>query len=308
LSFCKSNLLIIFKVLLFVIFAFGNCRFQLFSFFLSMKIFATLYFRDIENEDSHYQLLKQLGYSPEIYFESGWKRLSHNKQKERSAKIKSEFNGCSVHLPYRDIFPGSGDPTAEDMLAKAADISTLYSPIHLVGHACFRPLTDAKNSPAKHLKMTRTELKGLNSTPNEAFIGNSVSAWKRVIEATDSNLFLENTNERSPYPLQLLLEELPKARSSMCLDIGHWHYAGMGSCFQNLEEWISLCSNRLGHLHLHDNDGSGDQHYSIGKGRIDFALLWSLLRQYSLNPSATVENQTPQELLESSNYLGQHPF
>jgi sugar phosphate isomerase/epimerase len=89
----------------------------------------------------------------------------------------------------------------------------------------------------------------------------------------------------------------------MCLDIGHWHFAGMGSEFNNMGDWIEMCSKRLGHMHLHDNDGSSDQHLSLGRGGIDFRGLWGLLRKYSLEPSFTIENQTAEELEASAGFL-----
>jgi hypothetical protein len=273
-----------------------------------VRIFATLYFRDIEYETEHFKLLKKLGYMPEIYFESGYQRFSVKEHKELSRKIDSELGGCSIHLPYREILPGSGDPQATLSLLKASEIANIYNPIHMVGHPYFRPLKDSLRAPSKHIKMARHELKASISTPNENFLKNSLLAWGKVIEETSGQLFLENTIERSPYPIQLILEQLPKERSSMCLDVGHWHYAGMGSNFKNLPEWMEICSKRLGHLHLHDNDGTSDQHLSIGKGRIDFELLKSLLRQYGLNPSATIENQSAPELEDSAKYLSANPF
>jgi sugar phosphate isomerase/epimerase len=273
-----------------------------------MRIFATLYFRDIEKRDSHFKLLQRLGYLPEIYFESGWSRHDEARHRELAAIVKGELGGCSVHLPYRDILPGGGNKAAADTLARAAALADLYGPAHLVGHACFRPRTDSQNAPLKHLGMSRAELSGPAATPSQEFLKNSIKAWTGVLDATGAKLFLENTNERSPFPIQELLKGLPEDRASMCLDVGHWHYSGMGESFKNLPEWIDMCAPRLGHLHIHDNDGSADQHLSIGKGRIDFGLLWSLLRRHGLDPSATVENQTPWELETSSQYLEGHPF
>jgi sugar phosphate isomerase/epimerase len=117
-------------------------------------------------------------------------------------------------------------------------------------------------------------------------------------------LFLENTIERSPWPILRILEGLPAEGAGFCLDVGHWHSLGMGAEFGNLPEWAALSKGRLGHIHIHDNDGTADQHLPIGKGRIDFGLLWELLRRHGLDPSATVENPAPRGLSLSARYLG----
>ncbi|MDR2198979.1 MAG: sugar phosphate isomerase/epimerase [Deltaproteobacteria bacterium] len=273
-----------------------------------MRLFATLYFRDIESGDSHYRLLQKLGYLPEIYFESGWRRLGLKEHKELAAKVRNELGGCSVHLPYRDLLPGRGEPETLETLKRAAGTAALYEPVHMVGHAVFRPLHDSASAPLKHLNMTGKELAGPLWDPNAAFLENSRRVWSGVLAECGARLFLENTSERSPFPLARLLETLPPERAAMCLDLGHWHHSGMGSAFHNLSEWISLAAEKIGHLHLHDNDGSADQHLSLGKGLIDFPLLKSLLRQNSLDPSATLENQTPEDLQESAEYLSRNPF
>jgi sugar phosphate isomerase/epimerase len=38
---------------------------------------------------------------------------------------------------------------------------------------------------------------------------------------------------------------------------------------------------KLANLHLHDNDGKGDQHLAIGEGTLDFKVLLPFLRFYS---------------------------
>ena len=52
------------------------------------------------------------------------------------------------------------------------------------------------------------------------------------------------------------------------LDIGHFNLNG-----RNPLEFARAFASRLAHLHLHDNDGSRDQHLPMGAGRIDWATL-----------------------------------
>jgi sugar phosphate isomerase/epimerase len=44
--------------------------------------------------------------------------------------------------------------------------------------------------------------------------------------------------------------------------------------------------DRLRHLHLHDNDRSGDRHLPMGRGTFDFEALFVALRRHA--PDATL--------------------
>jgi sugar phosphate isomerase/epimerase len=45
----------------------------------------------------------------------------------------------------------------------------------------------------------------------------------------------------------------------------------------SLADWLSALGTRVTHLHLHDNDGTADQHLPLGQGTIDFAYLFRFL-------------------------------
>jgi hypothetical protein len=272
-----------------------------------MRFFATIFFRDIEAGSGHYQLLKKLDFFPEVYFESGWARLGEPAHKQLAAKVKGDFAGCSVHLPYGGILPGSGKAEDADMMKRAASLAALYSPRHMIGHANFRPQSDSVRAPLKSAPKTGP-LDSLEQTPGEGFLKNSASFWTGAIESCGGWLFLENTKDYSPFAIQALLRELPPERASMCLDVGHWHCSGQGSKLRNLDQWVEMCAPRLGHLHLHDNHGAFDEHLGLGGGAIDFGLLKALLREHSLSPTATLENQTEDELKVSAERLKASPF
>jgi len=56
-----------------------------------------------------------------------------------------------------------------------------------------------------------------------------------------------------------------------------------------LDRWVEALGPRIRHLHLHDNDGSSDQHYATGEGTIDWPLLLAALRGQGLRLAATLE-------------------
>ncbi len=57
-------------------------------------------------------------------------------------------------------------------------------------------------------------------------------------------------------------------------DVGHGNTHGY-----NVAQFLPAVLPRLAYLHVHDNDGSFDQHLPLGSGNVDFQLLVSSLRR-----------------------------
>lgn len=70
---------------------------------------------------------------------------------------------------------------------------------------------------------------------------------------------------------------------SMVLDTGHAHICGQ------LESFMTEFSDKIVHIHAHDNDGKSDQHLGIGYGSINWNNFASLLRKKPFNGTITVE-------------------
>ncbi|MDR1037320.1 MAG: sugar phosphate isomerase/epimerase [Deltaproteobacteria bacterium] len=273
-----------------------------------MRLFATLYLASAMSRDPHFQLLRSLGYLPELYFNRGWDTMDLRAHRELARVVTGELGGCGVHLPYRGSLPGTPDRAGREMMRRASAAAALYGPAHMVAHACFRPLLDSEAAPTKHVTMGPGDLDAPIARPSAEWLENSVATWEGAIGECGAKLFLENTAERSPYAIRRLLDFLPPDRAGMCLDVGHWHLSGNGSGWKNLHVWLDMAGDRIGHLHLHDNDASADQHLALGRGEIDFNTVWSLLCERGMDPSATLENHHEEGLAASARYLAAHPF
>ena len=59
----------------------------------------------------------------------------------------------------------------------------------------------------------------------------------------------------------------------VCFDIGHAHTNG------NIDEFLKH-TERFANVHIHDNDGTSDQHLTIGDGKIDFKHVIEGMRGY----------------------------
>lgn len=270
-----------------------------------MNCYATLFVNWLISDKGYFDRLLNKRLWPEIGLEHGGFDLPLKGHKEAAARIRAAGLRCAVHLPFYGVRTGSTDQGLQrksmDILFRALDIAALYEPDHLIGHPEFRPGLDSTDHPK------RSELLwgGLN-TPSAQWLEASARAWAAVLAHSPARLYLENTSDQYPNALMELLKMLP-ARAGLCFDVGHWHYAAEGSVRRNLPQWIEAVAPRLGHLHLHDNDGGSDQHRGIGLGGIDFSLLMKLLGLYYLKPSFTLEAHRLADLGQSLAWLSQLP-
>jgi sugar phosphate isomerase/epimerase len=99
------------------------------------------------------------------------------------------------------------------------------------------------------------------------------------------------------------LDAISDSRVSACLDIGHAH------CYSNTPvlNWIEKLGTRIAYVHLHDNDGTGDQHLPIGEGNIPFKEVFNALNEYTPNAIWALEIQ-PFGLMKSYDWLRENGF
>ncbi len=207
----------------------------------------------------------------------------------------------SLHLPFFDLQPGSADAriraASRDRLMEAFETATLYNPDHLVGHSAYNRFLY------------------IHSFPDWA--ERAADTWAEVLAAWPDHapLYLENTFETDPdtvaKAVAVLIERLPETqagRVGSCLDVGHWFSFAEGASRQNLDAWIAALAPTLKHLHLHDNDGSFDQHLGPGQGRIPFARLFDLLAGHHLQPTATFEPHTETAFTQTLMFVSEHPY
>ncbi len=90
-------------------------------------------------------------------------------------------------------------------------------------------------------------------------------------------LALENGQEAAA-DLEKLVDLISGFKHSslgLCFDSGHAHcYSGLG-----VSGALTLCSDQIVTCHLHDNDGSGDQHNPPGEGSIDWQAMIPALKK-----------------------------
>ncbi len=97
--------------------------------------------------------------------------------------------------------------------------------------------------------------------------------------ATDAGIILalENGQETSSELEKLvrLVSDFKHPNLGLCFDSGHAHcYSGLG-----VSGALTLCAEQIVTCHLHDNDGSGDQHNPPGEGSIVWETMISTLKK-----------------------------
>jgi sugar phosphate isomerase/epimerase len=120
------------------------------------------------------------------------------------------------------------------------------------------------------------------------------------VSAEGGRLMLENVYEHHPEALRDLFEQLRGKGVGFCLDVGHQKAFSRAS----LAKWLQELGPFLGQLHLHDNNGQGDEHIAMGRGTVDFPYLfqWLAARRDS-PPVVTLEPHEEKELWLSLDYL-----
>ena len=116
-----------------------------------------------------------------------------------------------------------------------------------------------------------------------AILGSAMDWEEKEFLQTDPGvqIVLENVLETDPQWLLDIVKGVDDDRLKICLDIGHVNaYSKIP-----VEEWLELYAPYISHFHIHNNDGSRDQHQALPDGSI--AMRDFLLRAQELCPEAT---------------------
>ena len=88
-------------------------------------------------------------------------------------------------------------------------------------------------------------------------------AW---LNNTTISLGMQNVFDEDPEALSMLIEKVNSPDFGLCFDTGHFNIFSTVP----MEHWFESLGKRIVEVHLHDNDGTDDFHWALGKGDIDF--------------------------------------
>ncbi len=235
---------------------------------LARQIQVNLPFRLIESLGPVFLergLSPEIGLDAQVLDETPGERFEYWAERFKKTEV-------TIHAPFMDLAPGGIDPLIVDVtrkrLLQAAELVEVFGAESLIGHAYY----DLTRYPVNV----------------ERWVKVSLETWRLVLEASEVNgcqVLVENVYERDPEALAMLLTELKHPRFGFCLDTGHFNAWSVVS----LDRWLNRIGSKIKRLHLHDNDGSFDQHLGLGQGNFDFRTLFDWLRARGLNPGLTLE-------------------
>ncbi len=193
----------------------------------------------------------------------------------------------TLHGPFIDLAAGSTDPAVKAVsrsrFEQLLELVPIFRPTAVVCHAGY---------DWKRYSYFRDE-----------WMKNSQETWSWMADsllAQGSRLMLENVYETDSRDLGDILQFLKSRNVGFCLDAGHLIAYGQG----DLKQWLEDLGPFIGQLHLHDNRGGDDEHLALGKGMIDFRLLFGYLISRNLpRPIITLEPHEEAALWPSLDYL-----
>lgn len=205
----------------------------------------------------------------------------HEYDKRMGVYIKD--HSLSIHGPFLDLCPHSFDSAIRKATMQRYEetyrAAKLLGAKRIVFHSCLIP----------------------SVYYGSTWEDNNIDFWKEFLSDKDDSvkIHIENVYESVYENLKNLIDRVGNPLLSICLDIGH------AFCFSKIpiEEWINELGNRIGHVHIHNNDGSSDQHLPLEDGKIDMNKMIDLC--YSINEKMefTIEMNSYDDSVKSLEFL-----
>lgn len=186
---------------------------------------------------------------------------------EVNEAVKKDIQGVpntTLHGPFNELFPCAIDRKARALAAEryrqAIDLAKKYGSKKVIIHGGYNPWI---YYPVWYVEQ-------------------SVVFWKEFLKTDPGvEIVLENVLETEPQWLLDIVKAVEHPKLKLCLDIGHVNaYAKVP-----LMDWLELWTPYLSHFHIHNNDGSWDNHDPLDRGSIPMKEF--LERAAELCPDAT---------------------
>lgn len=191
-----------------------------------------------------------------------------NEEEVRAAAIQIDALGMeaySFHAPFGDDIDISSPDAAQreyalDEILKAVDAAAVLSVHYFVIH----PGPETAERPSREECMLRME--NVTTSIGRVAVRCTELGIQCVLENKLPHLLFGSSSD-----LIWILAALKNRRIGACLDTGHAYLAG------DLYQLVNKAAPHLRMLHVHDNNGHGDDHLAPGDGRIDWTALFKEL-------------------------------
>lgn len=127
----------------------------------------------------------------------------------------------------------------------------------------------------------------------------SLDALEPFARARRVRIALENGGDDSVEGIRALFAQYAPDYLALCYDCGHGNITGHGL------DQLNELKDRLAVTHLHDNDGTGDQHNNPFTGTVDWQRLAGLLAASALNKPINLESNVHRTGMAERDWLQQ---
>jgi len=189
---------------------------------------------------------------------------------------------CTIHAPFMDLSPGSFDKkirkVALDRFEKTIDIAGLIEPENIVFHTGF--------------------FKPIHSWFKERWFNESMKTWEEVFsycKKVNLKFSFENVFDEDTKIIEMFIKKFNSNLVGVCFDIGHFNVFAKNS----IDEWFEKFKDKIFEIHIHDNNGEKDWHWAVGDGKIDFFMLFNLVKKYCKDAILTLEAHDKETMLKS---------
>ncbi len=208
------------------------------------------------------------------------------------ALLQGHEGRLGIHGPFWGFSLSTTDPDVSAIvkrrLDQALDITEHLGGTHVVVHSPVG-IWDCHQFPVQPRDFQRKM---------EAFQANVSDAVTRAA-SLGCQLVLENIEDIDPYVRFGLIAALDPKGIALSIDTGHASYVHKMHRAPPVDAFVHAAGPRLGHMHLHDNDGNADRHWCPGTGTIAWHAVFDALHQST--SIDTDEPDRPRLLLELRN-------
>ena len=195
---------------------------------------------------------------------------------EKRHEVEPEIRRCLessdrfvIHGPFNELFPCAIDKKVREVAAiryrQTIEAARQYGVKKLVIHGGY--------NPRLYYPVWYT--------------GESPNFWKEFVKEVpeDMMICLENVFEEEIPMLEDIVRAVDDPRIRMCLDIGHVNAYSRTP----VRQWIEQCADLIEHFHIHNNDGSWDNHCQLFDGSIPMEETLALIAEKCPNATMALE-------------------
>jgi sugar phosphate isomerase/epimerase len=218
------------------------------------------------------ELLRKRAYDLEIYLSAAVLDQLERDDLDRLKKNLDWNPALTLHAPFMDMNPGAVDPMVRSVtqvrFRQLMNVASILKPRAAVFHASY----------------DRWRYGGRK----DIWLNNSLDTWHKVMDTATNigmQVAVENVFDEDPDALGMLIDAIARPGFGFCFDTGHFNLFSTVT----MEAWFDRLGRSLVEVHLHDNDGTADSHWALGRGDVDFENFFRIMKQKAPVPVYTIE-------------------